>query len=416
MEIVEQIIGGMKVRRKLKECLVSLYWLWLAIPGRVNFMNLGRYGELSERSYRNWFEKPVEFTQMNADTVRRLQEGGWLGKGMVLGIDCSAIRKAGKATPNVGKYWDSKAGRAVLGLEMSCCSLIDAALGRAFALHGRMTPSKLPEGQSRMDHYLGHLHDVLGCLPAELRAQIEYVVADGYYAKQGFIRGVQLHGKHMVGSLRSDANLKYLYNGPKRTGPGRPKRYDGKVEFGDWSRWDGVRPEESSPATSAPSTTSVERIYTVLAYAPKIKQCLRVVAVVTIDRKGIAKHRLFFSTNLQQDPLEILDIYQSRYQMEFTFRDAKQFAGLEDCQSRQEAAIEFHWNMSLSVVNLTLARQLVEHTGKPQDFIFSIEDAKRLAYNHLFAKRFLSILPIQPTCPKYHLALKNLLDLGIKAA
>jgi len=35
-----------------------------------------------------------------------------------------------------------------------------------------------------------------------------------------------------------DANLRYLYTGPRKKGPGAPKQYDGKVDFGDLSRFE----------------------------------------------------------------------------------------------------------------------------------------------------------------------------------
>lgn len=40
------------------------------------------------------------------------------------------------------------------------------------------------------------------------------------------------------GKLRADANLRYLYDGPQRSGPGRPKIYDGKVRWTDLSRFE----------------------------------------------------------------------------------------------------------------------------------------------------------------------------------
>jgi hypothetical protein len=84
---------------------------------------------------------------------------------------------------------------------------------------------------SRVDHYLGHVQDVLGTLPAYLRAQVQGVVGDAYYSKKTFVDGVIRAGFAFVGKLRVDANLKYKYIGPRTGKPGRPKRFDGKVEM-----------------------------------------------------------------------------------------------------------------------------------------------------------------------------------------
>ena len=40
----------------------------------------------------------------------------------------------------------------------------------------------------------------------------------------------------MIGKLRCDADLQWLYHG-KQTGVGRPKEYDGKVNFDDLERF-----------------------------------------------------------------------------------------------------------------------------------------------------------------------------------
>jgi hypothetical protein len=41
--------------------------------------------------------------------------------------------------------------------------------------------------------------------------------------------GVVKLGWNSIGKLRQDANFNYLYQGPRRPGPGRQKTYDGKV-------------------------------------------------------------------------------------------------------------------------------------------------------------------------------------------
>lgn len=412
MDIVQQvelILEKVGIRKTQARYLVMLVGLWLAIPGRVNFLNLERYGELSERSHRAWFEKPLDFVGVNHRIVESCRLKG--EKQWVLGIDTSFIRKSGKATPNLGKYWDNKQNKAVKGLEVSCCSLIELSWGQAFGLHLRST--QLSETTSRMEQYAGHLHDVLGCLTPDLRQQIEYVVADGYYAKQGFIKAVSQQGKHMVGKLRCDANLKYLFTGSRSTGPGRPKLYDGKVDYLDWSRWEWVQPEGITP--EEPSV----HIYTILAYVPNFKTKLRIVAVVHYEPNKPPKHQLFFSTDLTQDPQQILQIYAARFQIEFLFRDTKQHLGLQDSQSRQPRSIEFHYNMALCTLNFVKLHQLNDHqaaNGSPDTFTFSIEDAKRRAYNQLFANRILSILPQIPTCNKYLKRLQELINLGVKAA
>ena len=51
-------------------------------------------------------------------------------------------------------------------------------------------------------------------------------------------------GWHQIGKLRADANLRYLYRGPKRPGRGRQKTYDGKVNWSDLSRFERLETED----------------------------------------------------------------------------------------------------------------------------------------------------------------------------
>jgi putative transposase len=92
--------------------------------------------------------------------------------------------------------------------------------------------------------------------------------------------------------------------------------------------------------------------------------------------KGDKGVKLLFSTNLEHGALNVAEFCRARIKMEFPFRDAKQFAGLMDCQSRSAKALEFHWNASFLVTSLARAQQLLEFEGEVQDFVFNVEDAK----------------------------------------
>lgn len=78
---------------------------------------------------------------------------------------------------------------------------------------------------NRVDFYLGHLAYCQTYVPK----RVEYVVADSFYSKRKCVDGVVNLGWNAIGKLRQDANLKYLYPGPRRSGPGRQKTSDGKV-------------------------------------------------------------------------------------------------------------------------------------------------------------------------------------------
>ena len=407
MSILEQVLAQLGIRKTQRAFLIVLVRLWLVIPGRVNYANLARFSGKSEKTFRNWFGKPFNFVAVNSCLVKMAQEAGHLGKLLALAIDSSHSRKSGKHTPGLGKYWESKAGKAVSGLEVSCCAVVDFTGNYALPLDALQTPSRLAEGKSRLDHYVQHLTSVLSTLPVQLLADIKYIVGDAYYGKQAFIDAVVGAGKHALGKLRCDANLNYLYEGKPTGKPGRPKRYDGKVDFQDFSKWQLVSSEQTEKQTL---TT-----YTAIVFAVALKRKIRVVCVM-VTIKGKTSRHLFFSTELDQDPNAIVALYQARFQIEFCFRDAKQFSGLLDCQSRQDQAISFHWNRAFLTVTLTRLEQLSLYPNTLDSFVFSMEDVKRRAYNEFFAEKIFRFLPFPDTFTNFKHRLNSLLDLGVKAA
>jgi len=57
-------------------------------------------------------------------------------------------------------------------------------------------------------------------------------------------------------------------------------------------------------------------------------------------------------SDIELPALEIYRLYKARFQIEFLFRDAKQFTGLLDCQARSQSALHFHFNASMTALNL----------------------------------------------------------------
>ena len=61
---------------------------------------------------------------------------------------------------------------------------------------------------------------------------------------------------------------------------------------------------------------------------------------------------------------EIIDYYRTRFQIEFCYRDGKQFIGLTDCQSRDLNKLHFHFNASLTSVNLAKVKAIEKGSFK----------------------------------------------------
>lgn len=95
------------------------------------------------------------------------------------------------------------------------------------------------------------------------------------------------------------------------------------------------------------------------------------------------------STNLSRDAKTLVKYYRARYQMEFNFRDAKQHTGLTHCQARDKEKLDFHFNASLTSVNIAKAISR-QGTNKNQPVALCIEDVKTELSNKLLLDLFLS--------------------------
>jgi len=107
--------------------------------------------------------------------------------------------------------------------------------------------------------------------------------------------------------------------------------------------------------------------------------------------------------------------YSARFQIEFLYRDAKQFTGLEHCQSRKEKRMDFHFNASLTAVSLAKA---AHHLNVPKDErkSFSMFSIKAQYFNELLLNRFFSAFGLDPNSKKNNSKYLSLRNFGKIAA
>jgi len=376
---------------------VTLFSTILVVCGKVNFTNLSRYSELNEKTYRRHFGAEFDFTSFNVELVKLAAR---TGQALLLVMDSSFIAKSGKATTGIDWYWNGCASRVEKGLEISLVSVVDVETRTADALSAQQTlaQAEMPSDITRMDQYLYHLEAVRLHLPHQVR----YVAVDGAYAKEGFVRGA-VDCQDVISKLRGDANLRYLYTGEQKT-RGRPRKYDGKVDFTDLSRFTCIKAVQPNVD-----------LYTQRVWHVSLKREIRVVYLMDCRVPNRVRTCLLFSTDVEQDPTQIMQFYQLRFQIEFLFRDAKQFTGLEDCQARDLTKLEFHFNASLTALNLAKVEANPQHSGQER-VPFSMASVKRRALNQHLLNRFIATLDLEPTLIKSHPDYLTLCNYGIIAA
>jgi len=379
-----------------KDFFCEVVILLLSIKGRVNFLQLGRYGNFKEQRYRQQFEKPFPWLDFNTELA--LSHGG---SRFVIAFDPSYINKSGKKTPGVDWYWSGCAGQAKWGLEIGGLAAIDLDNHTAFHLEAVQTLIEDKQATSLTDWYV----NVIKERKETLRSISKYLVADAWFSKKPFVDQIIEMDMHLISRLRDDADLKYLYQGPPIGKRGRPRKYAGKIDTAniDTSYFELI--EQNQEAT----------VYSAVVYSKALKRNIRLVHVTYTNDKGKLTRKLYFSTDTQMDALEILDCYQSRFQIEFLYRDAKQSTGLNDSQARSENKLNFHFNAALTAINIAK----VEHwLSQPKEARkpFSMADIKTMNHNRLLLQRFIDVFGVNAYSAKNRNHVNELIYYGTIAA
>jgi hypothetical protein len=364
----------------------------------MNYRNMSRYSGRHEKSFSRNFRNSFDFPLFNhlliSETIPE-------GNRRMAAIDASFVSKSGKHSYGIDYFWSGVAGRSKKGQEISSLAIVDLDYNTAYNLSVEQTPSSKEIGkkeENRIDFYLQQIQRNQKYLREH---HITHIATDGFYSKTRFIDGLVEQGFHQIGRLREDANLRYLYKGPHKKRKGAKKKYDGKVNYDDLSRWKFVSEIEQGVY-----------LYSADLNSPRFKRNMRVIYL--LDQRNSKNHRyaLFFSTDLTLSPLDIFNMYRARFQIEFIFRDAKQFTGLTDCQARNKEALSFHFNASLSTLNL-LKKQDRELGENSNSKVCSIASWKARYFNEHLLDRFISHLDLNPVFIKNTPQYKELINYGV---
>lgn len=374
--------------------LIETLILFMSIRGRINFLQLARYGKHKEQRYRQQFEKPFDFLAFNKELTLSQGSGRY-----AIAFDPSYVSKSGKKTPGLGWYWSGCANKAKWGLEIGGLAAIDIDNHTAFHLEAVQTLNT--DSQSLTDWYAAVISD----RKDTLTSLSKYLVADAWFSKRTFSDQVVSSGMHLISRLRDDADLKYLCLEPPTGKKGRPRKYSGKIIVTDIDKEYFTLCSEDEEST----------VYAAEVYSKALKCNIMLVHVTFPKANGKKAHKLYFSTDVSMDPLEILLYYKSRFQIEFLYRDGKQHTGLNDSQARSENKLHFQFNASLTALNIAKVTHWLS-IPKDQRGAFSMADIKTMNHNILMINRFFDVFGICPYSTKNQNYIKELILYGTMAA
>ena len=411
MEWAEKILNRFTISNPQRKFLLTLFVALLTTRGKINFRNIARFPDKSEETYSRQYSKSFAFIAFNREVI---DEAFGESSERIIAYDPSFITKSGKKTYGLDYFWNGCHGRSEKGLEIATLAIVDIKKNTGLALSTRQTepvePTAPPsnraprkkthqkksgkkkgnaqpppsgrtdkkEDETLIDQYVQQLREA----KPFLREGETHLVVDGAFAKKKYVDGVCELGLHVVGKLRRDANMRYLYTGPKRKkGRGRQKTYAGKVNGQDLSPLDYVGCEEGI------------EIYTLLLNHVSLKRTVRVVVLPDTRNKDKTRQAILFSTDTALEAKTLLCYYKARFQIKFIFRDAKQFTGLCDSQARDQKRLDFHFNASLTTLNLAK----LEHLKAPSDtppMPFSMASVKAGYFNTFFLQKIFLMLDL----------------------
>ncbi|MDO5570601.1 MAG: hypothetical protein Q4F97_03945 [Bacteroidales bacterium] len=126
-----------KLNKRFPDFFLETLLLYVVIPKRIKFFQLGRYSSSSEQRFRQNFSKEFDWASFN----RELSKEILTGKRKAVAIDPSFISKSGKETPHIGRGWSGCHDKAMRGLEILGVALIDADKKDCVSLYAVQTPN-----------------------------------------------------------------------------------------------------------------------------------------------------------------------------------------------------------------------------------------------------------------------------------
>jgi hypothetical protein len=393
------------IHKSRRAFLCHLFELFLSFSHRLTFRTMGLLGTYNETMYHYHFKQSFNWLRLNVLLVNTFctQERSQ----RAIAFDPSFIPKSGKTTPHIGMFWSGVAQKMKRGLEIGGLALLDLEAHTAFHLLAVQTPNTASlkgKGQTLIDHYA---QIILNC-GKELEKLSDFLVVDGYFAKLKFIEAI-LKGTrlHIISRLRDDAALFYLFEGTYQ-GKGRPKLKEGQVDLKniDKDRFEFVQEDKEQGI----------KTWTAVVWSKSLKRKIRIVYLEKLDSKGMYKsHKVLFSTLTTLSAIQIIEYYTMRFQIEFIYRDAKQFTALTHSKSRNEKKMDFHFNASLTAVNIA---KIVHWVSKPKEqrAEFSMATIKNYYSNRLFLQTVFKALDIDPNKQEIKNKIKELYFFGKIAA
>jgi len=392
----------------------------LAMTGRVTMLGISRWaGEGgSYRTIQRFYTSIIPWAQVfwQLFQERLLQKG----QVYILAGDECVVSKAGKKTYGLDYFFAGLQQKVIPSLSFFVLSLVSVEQHRSYPISveqtirsveekaasqakkvakkakaaepkrkpGRPKGSKnKPKAETVLNPEYLRIQSMLKALLLLIRPVLQpiYLALDGHFGNHPAFLMVQQCGLQLISKLRYDAALCFPFNGEYK-GSGPHPKYGKRVDY------------QHIPDTYLKSTTVEKDIQTCTYQAqllhPDFPGPLNVVILVKTNLTTHAwAHVILFSSDLSLSAELMITYYSLRFQLEFNFRDAKQFWGLEDFMNVEKTAVTNAANLSLFMVNVV---QLLMSEFRQTDPAFSVLDLKAHYRGCKYATEMIKMLPQKP--------------------
>jgi len=386
----------------------------LAMPGRVTMLGISRWTEPggSYRTVQRFFNTTLDWGQVHwllIQTHLLQPQATYLLVG-----DEVVVTKAGAETHGLDRFFSSLFGKPVPGLAFFAFALVNVQqrtahplrIGQVLRPAAPAEPAPAPaapaakRGRGRpkgsknrnkadvaLAPYLSFILTLLQAVQQLLGTTlvVSYVVLDGAFGNNYALQMVRRCPYDLISKLAVNSALFFRYDG-RYSGRGPHKKYGDKVNYAQL------------PARYLKKTTTEKgictEIYQFSALHKLFAQPLNVVVIVkTNTATGARAHAILFSSDRNQTYAQIIDYYTLRFQIEFNFRDAKQYWGLEDFMNVRETPVTNAANLAFCMVNLA---QILRQRWRPKQPDFSVLDLKAHFRGLKYVAETLKLLPQKP--------------------
>jgi len=382
----------------------------LVASGRITMLGLSRWTEKggSYRTVQRFYHSALSWKSMLWLFFQKCflqSEDEYIIAG-----DEVVVSKAGKETYGLDRFFSGIQQRVIPSLSFFAFSLVNVREERSYPIlvtqvvkspeekEARKTTEKKKRGRPKGSKNKAKQEVVLN--PELLRIQkalkslletvgtaikLKYVVMDGHFGNYPSAFMVTQTGLNLISKMRSDAAYPAFDGEYAGTGR-RPAKYGEKI---DVHKLDAKYLKETT--TEDQLRTDV---YQGQFYNKEFAFALNMVILLKTNlATGAQAHVILFSTDLELRCDKIIKHYSLRFQIEFNFRDAKQYWGLEDFMNVKETAVTNAANLSFFMVNFSYALLQPLRQQNPD---YSILDLKSHYRGCRYASETIKMLPIKP--------------------